>query len=64
MNRCKDYISHYEIDAEEFDYFENPSSADRAYEKLFRKFISKLAGGQKDIVDIGSGGGWTSQIPT
>ncbi|MFZ1082579.1 MAG: methyltransferase domain-containing protein [Candidatus Kryptoniota bacterium] len=63
MNYCTDYIDHYRIDAEEFDYFNNPSATERAYEKLFRKFISKLAGKQKNIVDIGSGGGWTFQIP-
>ena len=63
MNRCTDYINHYKIDSDEFDYFNNPSATDRAYEKLFRKFISKLAGKQKSALDIGSGGGWTFQIP-
>ena len=63
MNSCTDYINHYKVDAEEFDYFNNPNATDRAYDQLFRKFISKLASVQKNIMDIGSGGGWTSQIP-
>lgn len=62
MNHGIDYINHYKVDAEEFDYFNNPNAVERAYEKLFRKFLSKLSGKRKEILDIGSGGGWTSQI--
>jgi len=63
MKICTDYINHYRVDAEEFDYFNNPNAAERAYENLFRRFISKLARMQGNILDIGSGGGWTTQIP-
>ncbi len=63
MNRCSDYISHYRSDAEHFDYFTNENRTTLAYEKLFRKFIARLAGSHRTVVDIGSGGGWSSIIP-
>ena len=63
MNRCSDYISHYKADAELFDYFDNPDETDRAYEILFRKFIRRLAGKPKQILDVGSGSGWAKEIP-
>ncbi len=58
-----DYITHYRADAEQFDYFTNENPTALAYEKLFRKFIARLAGSLDTVVDIGSGGGWTSMIP-
>ena len=63
MNRCTDYINHYRLDAEEFDYFSNPDPTDSAYERLFREFIAGLAGKKSRVLDIGSGSGWTSVIP-
>lgn len=63
MNRCADYISHYKADAEQFDYFNNPDRTDRAYEVLFRKFIRRLAGKPARMLDVGSGSGWTRDIP-
>ncbi len=63
MNRCSDYVSHYRLDAELFDYFTNEDPTDVAYEYLFRKFVLKLAGKPETVVDIGSGSGWTSIIP-
>ena len=56
-------MNHYRLDAEHFDYFNNADPTDRAYEKLFRRFISKLAGKPHAVLDIGSGSGWTAQIP-
>lgn len=63
MIRCSDYVAHYNTDAEQFDYFVNEEPTDAAYERLFRKFIIRLAGRQSMVVDIGSGSGWTSAIP-
>lgn len=63
MNRCSDYVAHYTTDAEQFDYFVNQDSTDSAYEQLFHKFILRVAGRHSTVVDIGSGGGWTSAIP-
>ncbi|HQT92724.1 MAG TPA: class I SAM-dependent methyltransferase, partial [Candidatus Kryptobacter bacterium] len=63
MNRCSDYITHYRTDAEHFDYFTDENRTTLAYEKLFRKFIARLAGSHRTVVDIGSGGGWSSIIP-
>lgn len=63
MNRCDDYIDHYRVDAEEFDYFDNQDPTDAAYEKIFRKFIVSLSGSHATVVDIGSGSGWTGMIP-
>lgn len=63
MSRCTNYIRHYSLDAEHFDYFTNEDRTDRAYEKLFRKFIVRLAGGAGRTLDIGSGSGWISVLP-
>lgn len=63
MIRCSNYADHYRLDAEQFDYFTNQDPTDAAYEILFRKFIIKLAGTPRIIVDIGSGSGWTSAMP-
>ncbi len=63
MNRCEDYVAHYETDGNEFDYFSNEDRHASAFDVLFRKFVVKLAGEQKEVVDIGSGGGWTTVIP-
>ncbi|MCL5267203.1 MAG: class I SAM-dependent methyltransferase [Bacteroidetes bacterium] len=63
MNRCDDYINHYKLDAEHFDYFDNPDPTDVAYERLFREFLLGFAGKKARVLDIGSGSGWTSRIP-
>jgi SAM-dependent methyltransferase len=63
VNRCSDYVTHYRTDAEHFDYFTNENPTTLAYERLFRKFITRLAGSHHTVVDIGSGGGWSSIIP-
>ncbi len=63
MNRCENYVEHYRNDAEKFDYFTNQDPTDKAYEKLFRKFLLNLSGKTRKVLDIGSGSGWTSFIP-
>ncbi len=63
MNRCDDYINHYRLDAEHFDYFNNPDSTDVAYERLFREFIMRFTGRKERVLDLGSGGGWTAMVP-
>ncbi len=63
MNRCSNYICHYRLDAENFDYFDIQDRAEDAYEILFHKFTAKLAGSQNTIIDIGSGNGWTRIVP-
>ena len=63
MNRCENHVEHYRNDAEEFDYFTNQDPTDKAYEKLFRKFLLHLTGKPRKVLDIGSGSGWTSFIP-
>ncbi len=63
MIRCSDYVAHYDLDAEQFDYFVNEDPTDAAYEHLFRKYIVGKAGKHSAVVDIGSGSGWTAAIP-
>jgi SAM-dependent methyltransferase len=63
VTRCSNYVEHYRADAEHFDYFVNRDPADSAYERLFHKFVQILSGRPRNIVDIGSGGGWTATIP-
>lgn len=63
MNHCANYVAHYEIDGNEFDYFNNKDRQASAFDVLFRKFVARLAGDQKVVVDVGSGAGWTAMIP-
>jgi ubiquinone/menaquinone biosynthesis C-methylase UbiE len=63
VNRCADYVAHYEADAEHFDYFNNPDETVHVYEILFRKFLKKLVGKPKTLLDLGSGSGWTRELP-
>jgi len=62
LNRCTDYVGHYKVDAEQFNYFDNLDKTERAYEILFRKFIRRLSGKPKRVLDIGSGSGWTREL--
>ena len=55
----KDYRSHYQIDAELFNYFEN-NKYDVDYNRRLHTCLRKLLSGSANkILDIGSGGGWS-----
>jgi len=58
----KDYITHYQKDAEFFDYFEE-NKYDKDFSSRLHSFINSfIKGNNNKILDIGSGGGWTAKI--
>ena len=55
-----DYKNHYKKDAELFDYFEN-NKYDNDYNKRLHSFIINFVkNNNNNILDVGSGGGWTA----
>lgn len=57
----RDYISHYQLDAELFSYFEN-NKFDEDYNNRLHSFINKfIKATNNKILDVGSGGGWSAK---
>ncbi|MBN1447538.1 MAG: methyltransferase domain-containing protein [Bacteroidetes bacterium] len=58
--KLADHTAHYRIDAEQFDYFEERSGADRdAARRIQEAVLSETRLQQEDVVlDLGSGNGW------
>ena len=58
--KLADHTAHYRIDAEEFDYFEERSGADRdAARRIQQAVLAEAHLRPSDrVLDIGSGGGW------
>ena len=56
----KKYETHYQIDAEEYDYFSAAEGQnERAeIERLHQHIISEIPASAKTILDVGCGGGW------
>lgn len=57
---CDDYIAHYRLDAELFDYFETKSGVDRDSTRRIQQAILQELDLRKPgyMLDIGSGNGW------
>lgn len=56
-----DYINHYKIDAEEFDYFEERTGATKHDERRVHEYIlSNIDKDCKSILDVGSGSAWVA----
>ncbi len=56
-----DYAEHYQVDAEEFDYFEEPKGATAHEEKrLHQTIIRSVPASAKTILDAGCGRGWVA----
>ncbi len=56
-----DYISHYRIDAKEFDYFEERTGATLHEERRVREaIIDLIPDNTKVILDVGCGSGWVA----
>jgi len=61
MTQKFDYINHYKIDAEEFDYFEERTGATEHDERRVHEFIlSKISKNCDSILDVGSGSAWVA----
>ncbi|MFH0733645.1 MAG: class I SAM-dependent methyltransferase [bacterium] len=57
-----DYINHYKIDAEKFDYFEQRFGATKDDEKRLREYIiSKVPKHPTSVMDVGCGSGWVAE---
>lgn len=57
-----DYISHYQTDAEEFDYFEERIGPAKHEEKRVHEVIlSQIPRDSKLILDVGCGSGWIAK---
>ena len=57
-----DYLTHYERDSEQFDYFEDRTGATAHSERRLREFILSLVPKQtKSILDVGCGSAWVAK---
>ncbi len=62
MTQKFNYVEHYKIDAEEFDYFEERTGATAHDERRVHEFIlSKVKKSVKTILDVGAGSAWVAQ---
>ena len=61
MEQNFDYINHYKIDAEEFDYFESKYGATLHDERRVHEFVfSQVNKNIDSILDVGCGSAWIS----
>ncbi len=61
MQNNFDYVKHYKIDADEFDYFEERPGATKDDERRLREYIIYLVKKDCDIIlDVGCGSGWVA----
>lgn len=57
-----DYLAHYRIDANEFDYFEERNGATEHSERRLREYITTLVPTNVDtILDVGCGSAWVAK---
>jgi len=62
MTQKFDYINHYKIDAEEFDYFEERTGATEHDERRVHEYIiSHVDKDNKSILDVGAGSAWVAK---
>jgi ubiquinone/menaquinone biosynthesis C-methylase UbiE len=60
-----DYINHYKIDADEFDYFEERTGATEHDERRVHQFIiSTVSKNNISILDVGCGNAWVADYYT
>jgi 2-polyprenyl-3-methyl-5-hydroxy-6-metoxy-1,4-benzoquinol methylase len=57
-----DYLAHYRIDADEFDYFEERSGATEHSERRLREYIaSHVPSSTSTLLDVGCGSAWVAK---
>ena len=61
MTQKFDYINHYKIDAEEFNYFEERTGATEHDERRVHEYITSCVRNSfKTILDVGAGSAWVA----
>ncbi len=62
MTQKFDYVEHYKIDAEEFDYFEERTGATKHDEDRVHEYIlSKINKSSLSVLDVGTGSAWVAK---
>lgn len=62
MTQKFDYVEHYKIDAEEFDYYEERTGATKHDEDRVHQYIlSKINNSSPSILDVGTGSAWVAK---
>jgi ubiquinone/menaquinone biosynthesis C-methylase UbiE len=61
--QCTDYITHYRLDAELFDYFGEGTGASRDFNRRLRDYVIRLCDVKPGarVLDVGSGSGWVAR---
>jgi 2-polyprenyl-3-methyl-5-hydroxy-6-metoxy-1,4-benzoquinol methylase len=60
---CTDHITHYRLDGELFDYFDEGTGATREFNRRLRNYILSLCDMKlgSRVLDVGSGSGWVAR---
>jgi ubiquinone/menaquinone biosynthesis C-methylase UbiE len=60
---CADHITHYRLDAELFDYFDEGTGATRDFSRRLRDYVLSLCSMKPGsrVLDLGSGSGWVAR---
>jgi ubiquinone/menaquinone biosynthesis C-methylase UbiE len=61
--QCTDHITHYQLDAELFDYFDDGTGASRDFNQRLRGYVLRLCDVKPGsrVLDVGSGSGWVAR---
>jgi 2-polyprenyl-3-methyl-5-hydroxy-6-metoxy-1,4-benzoquinol methylase len=61
--QCANHITHYRLDAELFDYFDEGAGATRDFGRRLRDYILSLCDVKRGsrVLDVGSGSGWVAR---
>lgn len=61
--QCADHITHYRLDAELFDYFDEGTGASRDFDRRLHDYVLRLCDVKSGsrVLDVGSGSGWMAR---
>src|SRR3972149_1224196 len=60
---CTDHITHYRLDAELFDYFDEGTGAAKDFDRRLREYVFSFCDVKSGsrVLDVGSGSGWVAR---